>query len=178
MQLYIQSNPANYTLASPYVVFCDLSIILLPRPFSVTSLAPCGCYTLWGDCCDIFTDIALQRLHNERHCVSNHQQLESLFNYLLANIKENIKAYFVDPLWGKFIGYRWISPHKGPLMGKAFPGHHNSGRSCGHQSNHTDGLVQDRSISIVNTLEILQSCTNTPICWPVSVKLSRSYLEG
>ena len=49
-----------------------------------------------------YMDSSLQRHHNERDGVSNHQPHDCLLNRLLAQIKENIKARRHWPLWGHF----------------------------------------------------------------------------
>ena len=51
----------------------------------------------------------------------NHRRLD-LFAQLLiqAQIKRNIRAPRHWPLWGEFIGHRWI-PRKGPVTRKMSP---------------------------------------------------------
>ena len=64
----------------------------------------------------------LQRRHNERYGVSNHQPHDCLLNRLFkAQIQGNIKALRHWPLWGEFTGNRWIPPHEGPVTRKMFP---------------------------------------------------------
>ena len=59
--------------------------------------------------------------HNGRDGVSNHQPHSCLLNRLFkAQITENIKAPRHWPLWGEFIGDRWIPHTKGQLRGKLF----------------------------------------------------------
>ena len=81
----------------------------------------------------------------DRDGVSNRRQLQ-LFVQKLINfdIKENISAPFY---------WQLDSSHKGPVTWTAFPRRH-----------HVDGLVQNCSNSIANTLELLQSCTE-PSMW-------------
>ena len=66
--------------------------------------------------------IALQRRHNKRVCVWNHQPHDCLINRLFkAQMKENIKALRHWPLCGEFTGDRWIPCTKGPVTRKIFP---------------------------------------------------------
>ena len=64
---------------------------------------------------EIYTHLKiLQWRHNECDGVSNHQLRDCLLNRLFkAQIKENIKAPRHWPLWGEFIGDRWIPRTKG-----------------------------------------------------------------
>ena len=56
-----------------------------------------------------FSTTSLRWRHNEHDGVSNHQPHDCLFNRLFkAEIKENIKALRLWPLWGEFTGDRWI----------------------------------------------------------------------
>ena len=56
----------------------------------------------------------LQRRHNGRDDVSNHQPYHSLLSrFIQAQIKENFEAPRHWPLWGEFTGVRWIPRTKG-----------------------------------------------------------------
>ena len=68
---------------------------------------------------------SLQRCHNERHGVSNHQPRDCLLNRLFkAQIKENIKAARHWLLCGEFTGDRRIPRTKArPVTRKMLPFH-------------------------------------------------------
>ena len=64
---------------------------------------------------------ALQWRHNERDGVSNHQSKDCLLYRLFRRrSKKKIKAPRHWPLWGEFIGDRWIPRTKGQWHGKCF----------------------------------------------------------
>ena len=59
-----------------------------------------------------------------RQSISNHWQLDCLFNTLFAPTIKNIsKVYITDPLWRESTWWPIDSLNKGPLMWKAFPCH-------------------------------------------------------
>ena len=83
---------------------------------SLIHFLDCYCYGLHGISChigpcyhgtELYDDVTVQWCHNERDDISNHQPQDCL---LQAQIEENIKAPHHWPLWGEFIGDRWI-PH-------------------------------------------------------------------
>ena len=140
MQLYIQSNPANYTLASPYVVFCDLSIILLPRPFSVTSLAPCGCYT-YEEIIAIYLQISHYKDFTMSVIVSQITSNSTVYSTICSLTSKKISKLTLSTLCEGNSLVTGGFPLTKATNAESVSGYHNSGRSCGHQSNHTDGLV-------------------------------------
>ena len=83
---------------------------------SLIHFLDCYCYGLHGISChigpcyhgtELYNDVTVQWCHNERDDISNHQPQDCL---LQVQIEENIKAPHHWPLWGEFIGDRWI-PH-------------------------------------------------------------------
>ena len=56
----------------------------------------------------------MQWRHNGHDGVSNHQPYDCLLNlFIQAQLKENIKALRLWPLWGEFTGDWWIPRTKG-----------------------------------------------------------------
>ena len=67
--------------------------------------------------CPLTTDLSnnvITVMSNKHHGVSNHQQLNCLFNSLFRlTAKEISKLWITGPLWGESIGYQWIPLTKG-----------------------------------------------------------------
>ena len=83
---------------------------------------------------------------HERHCVSNHQQIDCFWQFVPAN-KQNIKA----PYWWSFVG--GIIHGKNPLMDFPYEGavmivHYFSRFTCPHYWPSVSGIHRDRWIPL------------------------------
>ena len=79
--------------------------------------------------------------HNGRHVVSNHQQLDGLFNDLLWSTSKRHQSSGLLPLCGgEFTDDRWIPRTKDQQRGKSFHLMTSSWKNCDHFTKRYDAL--------------------------------------